>query len=73
MPVVLDGVLQTLPTSPALTAATSTTTATVTWVINRPRPSSGGHPDRDMSSRDDEVSVWGAGFGPLGGEQTSVH
>ena len=73
MPVLLDGALQTLPASPVLTATTSTTTATMTWVINRRHPSSRGHPDRDMSYRDDEVTVGGAGFGLQGGEQTSVH
>ena len=40
-------------------------------MINRRRPRSGGHPDRDMSSSDDEVLVWGPGFGSECGEQTS--
>ena len=65
---VLAGELQTPPASPALTAITA---ASATRLISRRRPRSGGHPDRDMSSPDDEVSVSGAGFGSERGEQTS--
>ena len=65
---VLAGELQTPPASPALTAITA---ASATRLRNRRRPRSGGHPDRDMSSPDDEVSVSGAGFGSERGEQTS--
>ena len=54
------GELQTPPGSPSLTATTASTT---TWVINRCRPRSSGHPDRDVSSPDDEVSVSGVGLG----------
>ena len=49
----LDRLLKMLPSSPALTA---TTTTTVTWLMNRCQPRSRGHPDHDMSSLDDEVS-----------------
>ena len=62
------GELQTPPSSPSLTA---TAAATTTWLINRLRPRSGGHPDRDMSSPDDEVSVSGASFSSECGEQAS--
>ena len=53
IPVLLDRLLKMLPSSPALTA---TTTTTVTWLMNRCQPRSRGHPDHDMSSLDDEVS-----------------
>ena len=52
---VLFGELQTPPGSPSLTATT-------TRLLNRCRPRSSGHPDRDVSSPDDEVSVSEAGF-----------
>ena len=65
---VLFGELQTPPGSPSLTATTASTT---TWVINHCHPRSSGHPDRDISSADDEVSVSGAGFGSECGDQTS--
>ena len=51
---VVFGELQTPPGSPSLTATTESTT---TRLINRCRPRSSGHPDRDMSSADYEVSV----------------
>ncbi|XP_055249723.1 uncharacterized protein CXorf49 homolog isoform X1 [Moschus berezovskii] len=47
-------------------SVTGTTTATATASQVR------GHPDRYVSSPDGEVSVWGAGFGPEGREQTRV-
>ena len=65
---VLFGELKTAPGSPSLTATTASTT---TWLINSRQPRSGGHPDRDMSSPDDEVSVSGAGLGSERGEQAS--
>ena len=65
---VLDGELQSAPASPALS---TTTAATATRLINRHCPRCGGHPDCDMSSPDDEVSVSGAGFTSECGEQTS--
>ncbi|XP_055294298.1 uncharacterized protein CXorf49 homolog isoform X3 [Moschus berezovskii] len=47
-------------------SVTGTTTATATASQVR------GHPDRYVSSPDGEVSVWEAGFGPEGREQTRV-
>ena len=65
MLVVLDRSLQTLLASPSVTAST---TATATRLINHLQPRSGGHP----YSPDDELSVWGAGFGPEDRERTCV-
>ena len=65
---VLFGELQTPPGSPSLTATIATT---ATRLINSRQPRSGGHPDRDMSSPDDEVSVSGVGFVSERGEQAS--
>ena len=65
---VLDGELQRPPASPTLNA---TMAATATRLINRHHHRSSGHPDRDMSSPDEEVSVLGAGFDSERGEQSS--